>query len=158
MEVAETLRFRYLWSKSRQTMQNLRAMDRINLTRKRYNFAKSNVREEQGLYVANVPSTQAQLPLDSIICGDALQVLRSFPDGVVDLVITSPPYADKRKNSYGGIHPDRYVQWFIPIACELKRILKPSGTFILNIKEGVSEGERETYVLELIFEMRMQGW
>ena len=133
-------------------------MKRINLAGKKYNFVKSKVREQESLYVVNVSSTHAHLPLDSIICGDALQVLRSFPDDFVDLIVTSPPYADKRKNSYGGIHPDRYVQWFLPIAHELKRVLKPSGTFILNIKEGVTDGERETYVLELILEMRKQGW
>ncbi|HTX19901.1 MAG TPA: hypothetical protein VMG34_14700, partial [Bacteroidota bacterium] len=86
-------------------------MKRINLAGKKYNFVKSKVREQEGLYVVNVSSTHARLPLDSIICGDALQVLRSFPDEFVDLIVTSPPYADKRKNSYGGIHPDRYVQW-----------------------------------------------
>jgi len=139
-------------------MQKLKNMKRINLSGKKYNIVKSKVQEQQGLYIVNVSSTHTQLPLDSIICGDALQVLRSFPESFVDLIVTSPPYADKRKNSYGGIHPDRYVQWFLPIAHELNRILKPSGTFVLNIKEGVSEGERETYVLELILEMKKQGW
>jgi site-specific DNA-methyltransferase (adenine-specific) len=139
-------------------MRRTRNRKGINLADKKYRFVKSKVREQQGLYVVNVSSTHRQLPLDSIICGDALEVLRTFPDEFVDLIVTSPPYADKRKNSYGGIHPNRYVQWFLPIAGELRRVLKPSGTFILNIKEGVSEGERETYVLELILEMRKQGW
>lgn len=130
----------------------------IKVAGKNYNFIKSKAREQEGLYVVNVSSTHTQIPLDSIICGDALEVLRTFPDSFVDLIVTSPPYADKRKNSYGGIHPDRYVQWFLPIAHELRRVLKPSGTFVLNIKEGVSEGQRETYVLELILEMKKQGW
>jgi DNA modification methylase len=50
------------------------------------------------------------------------------------------------------------VEWFLPISTELQRVLKPTGTFILNIKEKVVEGERHTYVLELILEMRRQGW
>jgi len=133
-------------------------MKKISLAGKKYSIVKSKVREQQGLYVVNVSSSHSHLPLDSIICGDALQVLRSFPNDFVDLIVTSPPYADKRKSSYGGIHPDRYVQWFLPIAHELKRVLKPYGTFMLNIKEGVSDGERETYVLELILEMKKQGW
>lgn len=141
-----------------QSMQKSKNMKRISLAGKQYNIVKSGVKEQHGLYLVNVSSTHTQLPLDSIICGDALEVLRSFPNEFVDLIVTSPPYADKRKNSYGGIHPDRYVQWFLPIAQELKRVLKPSGTFVLNIKEGVSEGQRETYVLELILEMRKQGW
>ncbi len=139
-------------------MPDSRKKKRISLAGKKYDFVKSKFREQSGLYVVNVSATHATIPLDSIICGDALQVLRTFPDEFVDLIVTSPPYADKRKRSYGGIHPDRYVQWFLPISQELKRVLKPNGTFMLNIKEGVSNGERETYVLELILEMRKQGW
>jgi len=81
-----------------------------------------------------------------------------MPGGSVDLVFTSPPYADQRKASYGGIRPDRYVAWFLPIAAELRRVLKPAGTFVLNIKEKASRGERDTYVIELILAMRRQGW
>jgi len=76
----------------------------------------------------------------------------------VDLIITSPPYADSRAQTYGGIKPDDYVEWFLPISAELLRTLKPMGTFILNIKEKVVNGERHTYVLDLIIEMRRQGW
>ncbi len=96
--------------------------------------------------------------LDRIIQGDCLAVLPQMPAASVDLIITSPPYADSRKNTYGGIHPDKYVEWFLPISAELLRVLKPDGTFILNIKEKVVDGERHTYVIELILEMRKQGW
>lgn len=96
--------------------------------------------------------------LDRIIQGDCLAVLPQMPAASVDLIITSPPYADSRKNSYGGIHPDKYVEWFLPISAELLRVLKPDGTFILNIKEKVVDSERHTYVIELILEMRKQGW
>jgi len=72
--------------------------------------------------------------------------------------MTSPPYADQRKSTYGGIHPDKYVEWFLPTSEQLLRVLKPTGTFVLNIKEKVIEGERSTYVMELILEMRKQGW
>ena len=70
----------------------------------------------------------------------------------------SPPYADQRQTTYGGIAPDDYVAWFLPIAAELKRVLKPEGSFVLNIKERVVNGERHTYVLELIIALRKQGW
>jgi site-specific DNA-methyltransferase (adenine-specific)/site-specific DNA-methyltransferase (cytosine-N4-specific) len=93
-----------------------------------------------------------------IIRGDSQSVLLTLPENSVDLIVTSPPYADQRKNTYGGINPNAYVDWFLPIASELHRVLKPSGTFILNIKEKVVEGERHTYVIELILEMRRQGW
>ena len=90
--------------------------------------------------------------------GDCKQMLKKLPDNSVDLIVTSPPYADQRKGTYGGIHPDKYVEWFLPITKELLRALKPTGTFILNIKEKVVEGERSIYVMELIIEMRKQGW
>lgn len=93
-----------------------------------------------------------------ILLGDCEQVLKSIPDDCVDLIFTSPPYADQRKATYGGIKPDDYVDWFIPKADEFFRVLKPTGTFILNIKERVVNGERHTYVIELIIKMREHGW
>lgn len=93
-----------------------------------------------------------------IILGDCLDVLKKMDANSVDLIVTSPPYADQRKNTYGGIHPDKYVAWFLPITAELLRVLKPTGTFILNIKEKVSNGERHTYIMDLIISMKKQGW
>ncbi len=90
--------------------------------------------------------------------GDSKDVLKELEEDSVDLVITSPPYADQRKNTYGGISPEDYVDWFLPISSELLRVLKPTGTFVLNIKEKVSNGERHTYVLDLILGLRKQGW
>jgi site-specific DNA-methyltransferase (adenine-specific)/site-specific DNA-methyltransferase (cytosine-N4-specific) len=94
----------------------------------------------------------------NLILGDCRKELKTLENNSVDLIFTSPPYADSRKNTYGGIHPDQYVDWFLPISKELLRVLKPTGTFILNIKEKVVNGERHTYVIELIIEMKKQGW
>ncbi len=96
--------------------------------------------------------------LDKIHQGDCQTILISIPDNSIDLIVTSPPYADQRKHTYGGVHPDKYVDWFLPISKELMRVLKPTGSFILNIKERVVSGERHTYVLELILALRQQGW
>jgi site-specific DNA-methyltransferase (adenine-specific)/site-specific DNA-methyltransferase (cytosine-N4-specific) len=93
-----------------------------------------------------------------IFLGNCKEVLKQVPDNSIDLIFTSPPYADQRKSTYGGIAPNEYVEWFLPIAQELLRVLKPTGTFILNIKEKVVEGERSTYVMELILALRKQGW
>jgi DNA modification methylase len=93
-----------------------------------------------------------------ILLGDCLDILKGFDDDTFDLILTSPPYADSRAKTYGGIKPDEYVSWFMPRAQEFMRVLKPTGTFILNIKEKVVESERHTYVLELILAMRQQGW
>jgi len=90
--------------------------------------------------------------------GDCATVLKEIRENSIDLIFTSPPYADQRKTTYGGIRPNEYVKWFLPISKELLRVLKPTGSFVLNIKERVENGERSTYVMELILEMRKQGW
>lgn len=94
----------------------------------------------------------------NLILGDCREELKKLEDNSIDLIFTSPPYADSRSNTYGGVRPDKYVEWFLPISAELLRVLKPTGTFVLNIKEKVVSGERHTYVIELILEMRKQGW
>jgi DNA modification methylase len=93
-----------------------------------------------------------------IVHGDCLDILQSRPADSVDLIFTSPPYADRRAKTYGGIKPDQYVQWFLPRADQFLCVLKPTGTFVLNIKEKVEAGQRHTYVLELILALRRQGW
>ncbi len=93
-----------------------------------------------------------------IYLGDCLPTLEKFPSNSIDLIITSPPYADRRIKTYGGTKPEEYVDWFLPIGEQLLRVLKPTGTFILNIKEKAENGERHTYVLELILALRKIGW
>jgi DNA modification methylase len=118
------------------------------------------------LYSVPLPLTFDQTPSvptvsdyqNKIVCGDCETVLEALPDSSVDLIFTSPPYADQRSSTYGGIKPDQYVQWFLPKADQFLRVLKPTGSFILNIKERVVDGERHTYVIELILEMRKHGW
>jgi len=98
------------------------------------------------------------LELDKIHRGDCAEILKTFPPSCVDLIVTSPPYAYNRKSTYGGVPIAKYVEWFLPISEELKRVLKPDGSFILNIKERVVNGERGTYVYDLVLAMRKQGW
>jgi site-specific DNA-methyltransferase (adenine-specific)/site-specific DNA-methyltransferase (cytosine-N4-specific) len=93
-----------------------------------------------------------------IFLGDCENVLKGFEDNCIDLIFTSPPYADRRKHTYGGIKPEKYVEWFLHKSEQFFRVLKPSGTFILNIKEKAENGERHTYVLELILALKKQGW
>ena len=110
-----------------------------------------------------VPGGEAEMIVDTdgaarFIAGDCVEVLKETRDESVSLIMTSPPYADRRAGTYGGIHPDEYVDWFLPRAEQFKRVLKPDGSFILNIKENVVDGERHTYVLDLILALREQGW
>ena len=95
-----------------------------------------------------------------IHCGDCQQLIKAgvVPPGSVNLIVTSPPYADQRKANYGGVHPDSYVRWFLPKAEALFECLADDGSFVLNIKEKAVSGERHTYVLELIMELRRSGW
>ncbi len=102
---------------------------------------------------------RVQPPRAEVHTGDCLTVLRQhYPDEHFDLIVTSPPYADRRANTYGGVKPERYVDWFLPRSEEFKRVLKGTGSFVLNIKEKAENGERHTFVLELILALRKQGW
>ena len=95
---------------------------------------------------------------DQIINADCLDELKKFPPESIDLVVTSPPYAGKRGDDYDTKPIKGYNEWFLEITEELYRVLKPSGSFVLNIKEPAVKGERSTYIIELILEMKEQGW
>lgn len=93
-----------------------------------------------------------------ILQGDCSEELLHYPDNFFDLIVTSPPYADRRQHTYGGVKPEEYVNWFLKRSAEFLRVLKPTGSFVLNIKEKAENGERHTYVIELILALRQQGW
>lgn len=113
---------------------------------------RHNQNEQSYMYDQNEQSS-------IVYCGDCLTVIPKYiPANSVDLIVTSPPYSDQRKNNYGGITADEYVDWFLPRAEQMKYCLKPTGSFVLNIKEKAIKGERHTYVIELILGMRKQGW
>ena len=80
-------------------------------------------------------------PIDQIFHGESLDFLKTLPENYVDLIITSPPYADNRKKTYRGVPMDQYVEWFKPYGAELFRVLKPDGSFVLNIKERAARAD-----------------
>jgi site-specific DNA-methyltransferase (adenine-specific)/site-specific DNA-methyltransferase (cytosine-N4-specific) len=88
-----------------------------------------------------------------VIQGDCLEVMKDIPDKSINMVITSPPYADRRKKCYDSISENKYVQWFLPIAQEIKRILCSNGSFFLNIKPHTRKGERSLYVFDLVMSL-----
>lgn len=96
--------------------------------------------------------------ISTVYAANASTMLTVLEDGSADLVVTSPPYAERRKKAYGGIPAEKYVEWFLPISAGLLRLLKPTGSFVLDIKEGTHDGERQTYVYELALALRSQGW
>jgi site-specific DNA-methyltransferase (cytosine-N4-specific) len=67
------------------------------------------------------------------LIGDSLTMLKTLPSASVDLVMTSPPFALTRKKEYGNEPIERYLEWFWPFCLEIKRILKPTGSFVLDI-------------------------
>lgn len=84
--------------------------------------------------------------------GDSQALLASLPDNSINAVITSPPYALHFKKEYGNVDKRDYVAWFLPFAREIKRILKPDGSFILNIGGSYNPGEptRSLYHFKLL--------
>src|SRR5579862_9894256 len=98
------------------------------------------------------------LPALTLAHGDCLDLLPTLADNSVNLILTSPPYDLARESIYGGVHPDRYVSWFMPRAAELQRVLDPRGSFVLVIKETIVEGEVHRYVNKLEDALRDQGW
>ena len=86
-------------------------------------------------------------------------VMRGLPAGSVNLIVTSPPYSDQRKDTYGGIAPEKYVEWFLNISAEMQRLLTPDGSLVLNIKEKTTNKQRDLYVHRLILALcDRQGW
>ena len=76
------------------------------------------------------------MDINQIYQGDCLDLLKQLDDNSIDLVITSPPYADlKVYIDNPGILAGDYVEWFLPICNEICRVIKPTGSFILNINE-----------------------
>jgi len=148
------------WVKDFIRTNNLKPGDQLKIERKtEYEYAIHLLDSVAPVVTAKKTlQKQSFFHKSQLYLGDCRDVLKTLPTDSVDLVFTSPPYADQRRNSYGGIHPNQYVDWFLPIAVELLRVLKPAGTFVLNIKEKAYNGERSTYVIELILEMRKQGW
>jgi site-specific DNA-methyltransferase (cytosine-N4-specific) len=94
-------------------------------------------------------------PLGAAYVGDALDLLGTVPDGTVDLVITSPPYALHFKKEYGNPDKGCYQEWFLPFAAEVRRVLKDSGSFVLNIGGSYEGGApvRSLYQFRLLIRL-----
>jgi site-specific DNA-methyltransferase (adenine-specific) len=96
------------------------------------------------------------MQLNKIIRGNCLSVLSELyavSGELADLLVTSPPYAEQRKDSYGSIPEDEYPDWMLSVVRAGMKILKPSGSFVINIKEHVNAGVRSLYVLETVFRL-----
>ena len=87
--------------------------------------------------------------------GDAMELIKEIPDNSIDLIMTSPPYGLRKKKEYNNADPEVYVEWFMPFAKEFYRVLKPTGSFVLNIGGGWQKGLpiRSLYQFQLLLEL-----
>lgn len=108
-----------------------------------------------------IPAAKTKVKKESAVCtviyGDSRIELAEF-EGQVDLIVTSPPYADARKKHYDGVHPDKYADWFMTFHEPFYKALKPSGSLVVNIKDKVVNGVRHRYVWKTIEALCDQGW
>src|SRR5208282_4989242 len=86
---------------------------------------------------------------------DALELFRQLPDESVALVMTSPPFALRRKKAYGNVSAGEYGDWFWPFAQEIFRVLLPDGSFVLDLGGAWNRGSgtRSLYPYELILRL-----
>ena len=97
--------------------------------------------------------------LGQLFVEDCLAVLRRTPSQSVDLVITSPPYDGQPKYGNGEKYErDWYRGFFLLVTAEIFRVLKPTGSFVLNYRSKRRGGERGLLQYELIFWLRDQGF
>jgi site-specific DNA-methyltransferase (cytosine-N4-specific) len=87
--------------------------------------------------------------------GDSLAFMRGLPEDSIDLVVTSPPFALKRKKEYGNVDADAYCDWFMPFAYEVHRILRPTGSFVVDIGGTWNRGRptRSLYQYQLLIRL-----
>ncbi len=91
-------------------------------------------------------------PFGAAFVSDSLGFMRSLPARSIQAVVTSPPYALHFKKEYGNVDKAKYVEWFLPFAAEIKRLLKPDGSFVLNIGGSYNPGSptRSLYHFKLL--------
>ena len=102
-----------------------------------------------------------QLGNHRIGCGDSgdISFIRKLlEDKQINLIITSPPYAEQRKKEYKSISTEQYPIWFNELSQNFLKILKDDGSFFLNIKEHCENGQRSLYVMKTIMKMVETGW
>jgi len=87
-----------------------------------------------------------------ILEGDAIELIKLQESNTVDLIVTSPPYEDMKKygNDVENLTGENYVNWLLSLFVEVERVLKPSGSLILNINDKCNSGYRSTVIFDLI--------
>ena len=108
-----------------------------------------------------IPSATVKGKAHRLLMGDCRNPddMRRLCGEKVQGVFTSPPYAEQRKEQYGGTPADEYVAWWEAVQANVRDMLLPDGSFFVNIKAHCEDGERVLYVMDLVLAMRRQwGW
>ncbi|MCL1804360.1 MAG: site-specific DNA-methyltransferase [Eubacteriaceae bacterium] len=74
------------------------------------------------------------------LCGDSLELLESFHDDSINLVMTSPPFALQRKKTYGNEDQEQYVDWLCRFGEIVYSKLRTDGSFVLDIGGAYESG------------------
>ena len=114
-----------------------------------------------GIFMNSLPKPLYETYFGKAYVGDALNLLRCLPDESIDLVITSPPFALQRQKEYGNVDQDEYVDWLLSFTIEVKRVLKNTGSFVLDLGGAYRKGRpvRSLYNYRILIRLcDEQGW
>ncbi len=91
--------------------------------------------------------------------GDSRDLLKELPDNSIDLIVTSPPFALQNEKEYGNKDQDSYNDWFMEFVPEVRRVLQPHGSFIVEIGGAFKKGmpERSLYQWKLLTRIVEEG-
>ena len=94
-----------------------------------------------------------QTDLGRAVCGDSLEVMRTLESETVDLCVTSPPYDLTVPRAYGNEKGQAYIDWLLPFCREIRRLLKPTGSFVLNIGSSWNGPEKKATQYRVLLEL-----
>lgn len=118
-----------------------------------------NISTSTNNQLISLPKTNDPL----VLIGDVLEALKRIPDKSIDVIITSPPYFQQRKYDAKGeigqeFTPNEYIKKMLDVASELRRILKDSGSYFLNIGDKFINKNQQLIPFRLAIEMQKNGW
>jgi len=105
--------------------------------------------------IAKLPEIYYKTEFGAAYLGDALELIKCVPDGRINLIVTSPPFALTKKKPYGNKAASQYVEWFKPFASEFWRVLSNDGSLVIHIGGSWDKGQptRSLYHFDLLFEL-----
>lgn len=105
--------------------------------------------------ITKLPEPYYKTDYGAAYLGNALELIKCIPDGQINLIMTSPPFALTKKKPYGNKKASQYVEWFKPFAKEFWRVLSDDGSLVIHIGGSWDKGlpTRSLYHFELLLEL-----